>query len=156
MNKITIPAILVATVMVAGAFAFMPVEQASTVHTTIQGTQQNLVALELTDTAFAVGDTYTIDCTTDYAVLGLAINSGTTTAADTVTVSAGGEDVGVAITLATGGSALELLGTAIGAVAADDVVLTTGGTDDGDESIVVKAAVLTSNDGTCTFIDSTP
>jgi len=35
MNKITIPAILVATVMVAGAFAFMPVEQASTVHTTI-------------------------------------------------------------------------------------------------------------------------
>jgi len=34
MNKLTIPAILVATVMVAGAFAFMPVEQASTVHTT--------------------------------------------------------------------------------------------------------------------------
>jgi len=35
MNKITIPVILVATVMVAGAFAFMPVEQATTVHTTI-------------------------------------------------------------------------------------------------------------------------
>jgi len=33
MNKIAIPAILVATVMVAGMFAFMPVEQASTVHT---------------------------------------------------------------------------------------------------------------------------
>jgi len=33
MNKLTIPAILVATVMVAGIFAFMPVEQASTVHT---------------------------------------------------------------------------------------------------------------------------
>ena len=33
MNKLTIPAILVATVMVAGAFAFMPVQQASTVHT---------------------------------------------------------------------------------------------------------------------------
>jgi len=39
MNKLTIPAILVATVMVAGIFAFMPVQQASTVHTTIQGTQ---------------------------------------------------------------------------------------------------------------------
>ena len=37
MNKLTIPVILVATVMVAGIFAFMPVEQASTVHTTIQG-----------------------------------------------------------------------------------------------------------------------
>ena len=34
MNKLTIPAILAATVMVAGIFAFMPVEQASTVHTT--------------------------------------------------------------------------------------------------------------------------
>jgi len=33
MNKLTIPAILVATVMVAGIFAFMPVQQASTVHT---------------------------------------------------------------------------------------------------------------------------
>jgi len=33
MNKLTIPTILVATVMVAGIFAFMPVEQASTVHT---------------------------------------------------------------------------------------------------------------------------
>jgi len=31
------PTILVATVMVAGVFAFMPVEQASTVHTTIIG-----------------------------------------------------------------------------------------------------------------------
>ena len=33
MNKIAIPALFVATVMVAGAFALMPVEQASTVHT---------------------------------------------------------------------------------------------------------------------------
>jgi len=37
MNKITIPAILVATVMVAGMFAFVPVEQASTVHTSAAG-----------------------------------------------------------------------------------------------------------------------
>ena len=35
MSKLAFPAILVATVMVAGIFAFMPVEQASTVHTTI-------------------------------------------------------------------------------------------------------------------------
>ena len=38
MNKLTIPAILAATVMVAGIFAFMPVEQASTVHTTSTAT----------------------------------------------------------------------------------------------------------------------
>ena len=35
MSKLAIPAILVATVMVAGMFAFAPVEQASTVHTTV-------------------------------------------------------------------------------------------------------------------------
>ena len=35
MNKFTIPAILVVTVLVAGIFAFMPVEKATTVHTTI-------------------------------------------------------------------------------------------------------------------------
>ena len=45
MNKFAIPAILVATVMVAGAFAFMPVEEASTVHTTVQGTQLNILVL---------------------------------------------------------------------------------------------------------------
>jgi len=33
--RFTIPALLAATIMVAGAFAFMPVEQATTVHTTI-------------------------------------------------------------------------------------------------------------------------
>jgi len=36
MSKLMIPAILVATIMVAGIFAFMPVQQASTVHDTIQ------------------------------------------------------------------------------------------------------------------------
>ena len=35
MNKLIIPTILIATVLVAGIFAFMPVEQASTVHETI-------------------------------------------------------------------------------------------------------------------------
>ncbi len=41
MNKLTIPTILIATVMVAGIFAFMPIDKATTVHTTIQGTQMN-------------------------------------------------------------------------------------------------------------------
>ena len=35
MNKLLIPTILVATIMIAGVFAFNPVEKASTVHTTI-------------------------------------------------------------------------------------------------------------------------
>ena len=35
MNKLAIPAILAATVMVAGLFAFAPVQTASTVHNTV-------------------------------------------------------------------------------------------------------------------------
>jgi len=153
MNKIIIPSILVATILVAGIFAFMPIEQASSVHTTIQGTQQNLVALELTDADQDAGDLYTIDCTTDYIVLGIAVNVvGTqTTDANDLTVSAGGEDVGVAFDFATV-PGQELIGTAIAALAADNVVLTAGTeTDTNDEITVVKVAVLTSNDGTCTL-----
>ena len=39
MNKLVIPAILVSITLVAGVFAFMPVEKASTLHITIQGSQ---------------------------------------------------------------------------------------------------------------------
>ena len=42
-KQFAIPAILAATVLIAGIFAFMPIEQATTVHTTIQGTQNQLV-----------------------------------------------------------------------------------------------------------------
>ena len=41
MTNITIPVVLVSIVMIAGIFAFMPVDKATTVHTTIQGTQLN-------------------------------------------------------------------------------------------------------------------
>jgi len=57
MNKLVIPAILAATVMVAGIFAFIPVDQATTVHPTIvadvQGTggQDHDAVIANTDTA---------------------------------------------------------------------------------------------------------
>ncbi len=40
MNKILIPAILTATVLVAGMFAFTPVQKASTIHTSLGGSGQ--------------------------------------------------------------------------------------------------------------------
>ncbi len=43
MNKLTIPSILAATVLIAGIFAFMPVEKASTVHT---GLEEKMEAVE--------------------------------------------------------------------------------------------------------------
>ena len=56
MNKIVIPAILAVTIVVAGIFAFMPVEKASTVHTTIIAEIQSsgvLAAGSITDTTIA-------------------------------------------------------------------------------------------------------
>ena len=56
MNKLTIPTILVATVMVAGIFAFMPVQQATTVHTTILASVEHLNVQVMPGDA-SVGDT---------------------------------------------------------------------------------------------------
>ena len=53
MNKLAIPTILLATVMVAGLFAFAPVEQASTVHGTITNAVDGVA-----DTQFNQGTTY--------------------------------------------------------------------------------------------------
>ena len=52
MNKIVIPAILVATILIAGIFALAPVEKAATVHTTIISDLQGTSIL--TDTAVKV------------------------------------------------------------------------------------------------------
>ena len=54
MSKLTIPAILVATIMVAGIFAFMPVEQASTVHDSITAAAVGLACV--TETLTVAGE----------------------------------------------------------------------------------------------------
>ena len=46
MNNKAIPTLLIATIMIAGAFAFMPVQEASTVHTTTASTQTSSVILQ--------------------------------------------------------------------------------------------------------------
>jgi len=99
LNKIAIPAILVATVMVAGMFAFMPVEQASTVHTTGTITTANDadIAAILADTdgtlilqvisaatTFDVdtNDEIRVDCDTTFIVNGLILSGATNIQAD--------------------------------------------------------------------------
>jgi len=75
MNKLTIPAILAATVMVAGIFAFMPVEQASTVHTsgTITTTSTADITAILEDTDITIpGTITTVDTVVDGIVLDVA------------------------------------------------------------------------------------
>lgn len=41
MTYLILPSILVATALLAGALAFMPIDEAQAVHTTVQGTQLN-------------------------------------------------------------------------------------------------------------------
>lgn len=60
MIKYTIPIILTLTVLVAGVFAFVPVEEASTVHTTIIAAQTQLV--EESVVATTAQDDFTITC----------------------------------------------------------------------------------------------
>ena len=98
MNKLTIPSILAATVLIAGIFAFMPVEKASTVHVGIGdkiddlSTELSDVSTELSDVVNELsdvssfrtemvtdmdqdeGDTYTLACNDGYVVLGIVVS----------------------------------------------------------------------------------
>jgi len=62
MNKLTIPALLLGIVMIAGIFAFMPVEQASTTHTVMQETSTNYVTVDSTGAAVGSDDAFLITC----------------------------------------------------------------------------------------------
>jgi len=89
MNKLFIPTILAVIVLVAGIFAFIPVEKASTVHTTIQGTQLheagtvagNMLSTDLNGdpiTITSTGGDFLVFCQTSNGV-----GAGTITIADT-------------------------------------------------------------------------
>lgn len=61
MNKILIPSILTIIIAIAGIFAFTPIDEASTVHTTIQDTTTQLV--EVIGAEAATDDSeYEIEC----------------------------------------------------------------------------------------------
>ena len=162
MNKLTIPAILVATVMVAGAFAFMPVEQASTVHTTTA--LGSVEVLELTDAAPAAADTYTVACDGDAVVLGitlLAAAEGADAGDEDITITAGGEAVAAIDDVDAGQNrvqqALDVAVdiTAIGLDGGDDLVFTLAGTFAGDEDPTIKISLIRAGSTTCTFTETT-
>ena len=52
--------------MVAGMFAFIPVEQASTVHTTVQGSQEGVIIRSDNGVNISDNDTVVIDCDNDF------------------------------------------------------------------------------------------
>jgi len=61
MTKYTIPILLASIIVVAGIFAFMPIDQASTVHTTIQDTTTQLVEVVSAE-ATVDNDEFEITC----------------------------------------------------------------------------------------------
>ena len=77
MNKLTIPVILSVTVLIAGVFAFMPVEQASTVHASENNPLGVVTTLSLEKTLDGEGAgegddvTWTLTADTDLVVLGI-------------------------------------------------------------------------------------
>jgi len=83
MNKIAIPALMVATIMVAGIFAFAPVEQVSTTHA-LSGSGPIVSSVTSTILDDDSADTHTITYTfsDDALVYGMHIELGTTESSD--------------------------------------------------------------------------
>ena len=155
MNRVLIPSLLAVTVLIAGIFAFSPIEEASTVHTTILANQVQVVELGIiTPGDMAAGVEYSIDCDAAYRVVGITfdLGAGDYIGADEFDVTVGGDNYIDDIQMVEG--AVELLdGSQIAAVATDDVLINTlFNIDDGTEDIEnARASVITS--GSCTFTD---
>ena len=98
MNKLAIPAILTATIMVAGIFAFMPVEQASTVHTTAIGTIVDVVD---TDASWDATDNLGVTCTGAFEVLQIELDltegAGLFDATDNINFNIDGDGIGTGV-----------------------------------------------------------
>ena len=157
MNKIVIPVILVVTISIAGIFAFMPIDKAATVHTTITSDlAAKVVELgAITTGNLGASDVFTINCSAASEIVGLNFDfdAGGSFAGDTLAVAVGGDDLHTGLSLAVGGIDA-LHGSAIASTSGDDVTITiTLSTDDGDESIGnARASIITS--GSCTFVDT--
>lgn len=148
---ITISAILAVIVLIAGVLVFTPVNKASTVHSMIQGTIIPKIFVAGPDNNIENGETYTLSCNSDYAVVGLTLDLGAGTYTnDTFDVTIGGDDIITDSGMAEG--AITLLDGVIEAARADEdlVIIATLSEDDGDENIEkARASIITT--GTCTF-----
>jgi len=140
MTKYAIPTIIIAAALVAGMFAFMPVEKATAVHTTIQGTQMTQSSSLFLDMMDQV-----IDCTSDaafivhYTIAELANGDDVTithdTAGDNIAIlllfeiEAGGEGVdGVSGTVAGEAGEIILFDSSVEADGFIGLVTTSGAT----------------------------
>ena len=85
MTNLILPSILVATVLLAGAFALMPVDEAKAVHTTIQGTQMTFTDV-ISGSSFVGDAATTCDSDADFTVFILVGGPAAANVLETVTV----------------------------------------------------------------------
>ena len=157
-KKLTIPAILATTVLVAGIFALMPIQEAGTVHTAIQATLVGKVAEAGPDIATVAGETFTLTCTADYTILGLTLDMGAGTygGTDDFDITIGGDRVATEPVAGTVAIPVPLLangfGGAEGGLAAENLIITARAGDFGDANEdILKARATYLSTGTCTW-----
>ena len=83
MNKFAIPALLTSIVLIAGIFSFMPVDKASTVHTSLT----SVISINVDIDDVEDGTTFEIDCTEPFFIPQLYIDSSGVPEADTIRVA---------------------------------------------------------------------
>ena len=158
MTKIIIPSLMVATILVAGIFAFMPIEQASTVHNTITSALVGKVVEGGPDASTTSAETFTLTCTADYTLMGLTFDMGAGTygGTDDFDVTIGGDRVSTDVIAGTVAVSIPLLangfGGSEGGLAAETTVVTARAGDfgDGNEDILKARATYLST-GTCSW-----
>ena len=136
MTKILIP-IITLTVLAAGIFALMPVEQATAVHTTIQGTQMTQ-AIIASSATIGVAD---IVCDSDAAFVVFVIVGNAETDGDTLTIveSAAPNTIlmtGAAFNTAEAGAGGFGLGYSTTIAAPGTTTITVGGSAGTDDALV--------------------
>ena len=97
MNKIIIPIILSAVILIAGVFAFVPVEKASTVHGTIPSLvdggsliEAGTITVDMLSTDLST-DSLTITSTTDFVVFCQIVNDPASDTSFTIADSGDGD-----------------------------------------------------------------
>jgi len=139
MTKYTIPTIIIAAALVAGMFAFMPVEKATAVHTTISGTQMTQSSSLFEGTLTGV-----IDCTSDAAFIVHYTIAEVPTAND-VTIVAAGTDIVLTFVVNAAGEGVDgVSGTLAGE--ADEIITfdSSSATSDGFIGLVTTSGATAS------------
>ena len=149
MNKLTIPAILVATVMVAGIFAFMPVEQATTVHTTIIDETMQIISVDSTaaDFAYTDDDELRISSSEPYQLIGVTCTNDDDTDVD---ASVDFADLVVTVDGSTDAAIITNANVDVDDAAVFQIWLSEGAfyaSEGGTNSIVIDLGTITGEDG---------